>query len=123
MAVGVDVKMKNFFFDRLLVQRELGKDNAKALSKIGAFVRRRARSSMRRRKRAAAVGMPPSAHSSDPVRTLKNIWFAYDQSRQSVVIGPLRLNGNQGSIPALHEFGGTRPIVEVQLRGRWVPAS
>ena len=46
MAVGVDVKMKNFFFDRLLVQRELGKDNAKALSKIGAFVRRRARSSM-----------------------------------------------------------------------------
>jgi hypothetical protein len=107
---GVKMTVKNLFFDRAMVVREIGKINAAALSKAGAFVRRRARSSMRRRKKASTPGSPPSAHSTDTVATLKNILFAYDRQRQSVVIGPVRLNGSGGSVPALHEFGGTQTV-------------
>lgn len=106
MSFGVTYKVKNLFFDRALVRREVGKLNAAALSKIGSFVRTRARTSMRRRKSASAIGSPPSVHSRDKVATLRNILFAYDRANMSVVIGPVRLNGSQGTVPALHEFGG-----------------
>lgn len=116
MSFGVTMEAKNFFFDRKFVQQEVGKENAKALSRIGAFVQRRARSSMKRkgkaRKRptnrggkaynrwlkeitdptASAPGSPPHTHTDDPVATLKNIWFQYDPANMSVVIGPLKLN-------------------------------
>ncbi len=110
MTFGVKMTVKNLFFDRAMVVREVGKWNAAALSKAGAFVRRRARSSLRRRKKQSAPGMPPSVHSDDAVATLKNILFAYDRSNMSVVIGPVLLNGSQGSVPALHEFGGVKTL-------------
>src|SRR5690242_5646943 len=91
-TVGVEFKQKRLFFDRALVRREIGAANAAALSRHGAFVQRRARSSLRRRKAPSLPGMPPSVHTSDNYATLKNIWFAYDPARQSVVVGPLRLN-------------------------------
>jgi hypothetical protein len=116
--IGVEFKQKRFFFDRALVASMIGKANAKALSRHGAFVQRRARSSMRRRKGASAPGTPPSAHSRDAVRSLKNIWFAYDPHKQSVVIGPLRLNGEGGSVPALHEHGGIKRIRQRPGRGK-----
>jgi phage gpG-like protein len=103
---GLSMKVTKFFFDRKSVQDQVGKKNAKALAKAGAFVRRRARSSLRRRKRVSSPGSAPSVHSQDKVATLRNILFAYDRQAQSVVIGPVRLNGSQGSVPALHEFGG-----------------
>jgi hypothetical protein len=110
MSFGVKMTVKNLFFDRATVVREVGKLNAKALSKAGAFVQRRARSSMKRRKAISPPGKPPSAHSKDPVATLKKILFAYEPSRMSVVVGPVLLNGQGGSVPALHEFGGSRLI-------------
>lgn len=110
MSFGLKMTVKNLFFDRASVQRAVGPANAKALSKAGAFVRRRARSSMRRRKGPSAPGQPPSAHSRDAVASLKTILFAYDQRAMSVVIGPVLLNGSQGSVPALHEFGGVQSI-------------
>lgn len=116
--VGVKMSVKNLFFDRALVVREVGKVNAAALSKAGAFVRQRARSSLRRRKRVSAPGSPPSVHSQDSVATLKNILFAYDRANMSVVIGPVLLNGSQGSVPALHEFGGTKAVRNIRGRGR-----
>jgi hypothetical protein len=120
MTFGVKMEVKNLFFDRATVIREVGKKNAAALAKAGAFVRRRARSSMRRRKKSSAPGSPPSAHSTDSVRTLKNILFAYDRGRQSVVIGPVRLNGEGGSVPALHEFGGSKVVEQRSFRGNRV---
>ena len=123
MSFGVTYKVKSNFFDRKLVQQELGKKNAAALSKFGAFVRKRARSSMRRRKKASAPGSPPSAHSTDAVATLKNILFAYDRKNQSVVIGPVKLNGAQGSVPALHEFGGQKSVREMLVGREWQPVA
>ena len=122
MAVGFGLRMqaKNLFFDRAMVRREVGKWNAAALSKAGSFIRRRARSSLRRRKKPSAPGTPPSVHSSSAVATLKAILFAYDRANMSVVVGPIRLNqkhflGPQlisGTVPSTHEFGGEVGIRE-----------
>ena len=72
------MRMKDFFFDRQAVKGRMTKANRKALSKAGAFIRRRARSSLRRRKKSSEPGRPPSVHTSDRVATLKNILFAYE---------------------------------------------
>ena len=113
-AIGFD--HKQFFFDRQVVIAAVGRANAKNLSRAGSFVRRSARSSLRRRKRASAPGEPPSVHSQDRVATLKNIWFVFDAQSRSVVVGPLKLGGstlagsNRPTVPALHELGGVAVV-------------
>ncbi|MGN6543781.1 MAG: hypothetical protein ACTHK7_01945 [Aureliella sp.] len=96
------------------------------MSKIGAFVRTSARSSLRKRKRVSLPGQPPSVHTSDKVATLKNILFGYEPKTHSVVIGPVRLNSqsrdwiDSGSkaTPGLLERGG---VVTIQEE-RWKPS-
>ena len=51
---------KQMFFDRAKVKNAVDKGVRKVLSKFGAFVRRTARSSIRKRKRVSAPGEPPS---------------------------------------------------------------
>ncbi len=82
---------KRFFFDPLAVQDRLSKREARAMSKIGAFIRRDARQSIKRRKSVSPPGSPPSAHSPDP--SLKTILFAYEPSKHTVVVGPVLLRG------------------------------
>ena len=113
---GMTFAVKRMFFDTKLVEREVGKLNAKALGRAGAFVRRVARSSMRRRKGSSAIGSPPNAHSKSKIKTLKNILFAYDKENMSVVIGPTKLTSRYGSVPAAHEFGG--PLT-IRVSGRY----
>jgi len=88
----VDYNITNFFFDRLAVENRLAAKERRAMSKIGAFIRTSARSSIKRRRRPSAPGSPPNAHSKDRVVTLKNILFGYDPSSHSVVAGPVLLN-------------------------------
>jgi hypothetical protein len=93
---------RDFFFDSAKVQKELDKASRKALSKVGAFVRRRARSSMKRRKRGVSQpGQPPFAKKG---LLKKLLFFAYDPTTRSVVIGPASINGSP--VPKTHEFGG-----------------
>jgi hypothetical protein len=107
---------QQYFFDRQKVINAVGKAAAKNLSQAGSFIRRSARSSLRRRKSVAPAGSPPSVHSRDPVGNLKNIWFVFEPARQSVVVGPLLLSGsrlrgsNRPTVPALHELGGTAVV-------------
>ena len=109
----VGFNQKQMFFDRQAVIDVVGRANAKNLSRAGSFIRRSARSSLRRRKRVSEPGQPPSVHTQDRVATLKNIWFVFERRRTSVVVGPLRLNGstvrgsNRSTVPELHELGGT----------------
>jgi hypothetical protein len=117
---------RDWFFDRPKVQAALGKARTKALKKAGAFVRRAARSSMRRRAKVSAPGTPPSAHAGKGLQSLKTILFAYEPSRSTVVIGPVGFNQkNSGvSVPRLHEYGGTVQIQEFRYvvgenRGPW----
>src|SRR3712207_5822809 len=92
------------FFDRKTVQGKLDRETRKQLSRFGAFVRQRARSSLRRRKVISDPGSPPSSHTDDVKR---NIFFVYEAERQGVIIGPAKLNkGEPGALERL-EHGGT----------------
>lgn len=114
---------KRLFFDREEVARRVAPAARRVLSKFGAFVRRRARSSIRFRKKGfSQAGSPPFSHTRDPFATIRNILFALDATRNSVVIGPVRLNGRQylngilsrGTIPEVLEYGGFEGIREKQ---------
>lgn len=95
---------KSMFFDRKAVMQRVGSATRRVLSKFGAFVRTGARHSIRKRRSISQPGAPPSSH----VGLLKKlIYFGYDSSRASVVIGPTPLNGpGTGEAPALLEYGG-----------------
>lgn len=110
---------KRFFFDRKAVEDIVGKQAAKALGRAGAFVQRRARSSLRRRRKVSSPGQPPSVHSKDKVATLKNIQFQFSPKTMSVLVGPLLLNGSREAVPGIHERGGSRRVREVLVGKQW----
>ena len=122
----VGFNKKQFFFDRKIVIDAVGRASAKNLSQAGSFIRRSARSSLRRRKKVSSPGEPPSVHTQDRVATLKNIWFVFDPAQRSVVIGPLKLNGsrlegsNRQTVPSLHERGGAAVVGGRRKRKRRV---
>jgi hypothetical protein len=113
------------FFDRATVASAIDRARKAALSKIGAFVRRAAKSSIKYREGAAPPGRPPHAHTSagftrvkkvrgvakrqpaSPLREL--IFFAYDAARGSVVSGPA-LGGSKSGAPRNLEEGGTAVV-------------
>lgn len=125
----ITAKVTGLFFDRRAVIQAVGAAKAKALSKAGAYIRTSARSSMRRRKAASAIGSPPSVHSHDPNASLKKILFAWDPSTESVVVGPVTLNhvsflgstvAAPGRVPGIQEFGGKIGTYEYMRRdGTW----
>ncbi len=97
---------KQMFFDRKAVASAADRATRKVLSKFGAFVRTTARHSIRKRKAISVPGQPPSSH----VGLLRNmIYFGYDPSRRSVVIGPTPLHGT-AEAPPLLEYGGRARI-------------
>ncbi len=101
-SVGLSA-MKGMFFDRAKVQSAINVATRRVLSRFGAFVRQRARTSIRKRKGISPPGQPPYSH----VGTLRSgILFGYDMGRQSVVIGPVALRSG-GVIPKALEYGGT----------------
>lgn len=74
------------FFDTALVDAAVERGAKRALSRFGAYVRTRARTSIRTRKRASRPGQPPSNHTG---HLKKLIYFGYDTQKKSVVVGPL----------------------------------
>jgi len=109
--IGFDVK--RMFFDSKTVRAKTDKATRRVLSRFGAFVRRTAKQSIRKRKKASEPGKPPSSHTG----LLKRfIWFGYDVVRHSVVIGPVRLSQKgRGEAPSALEHGG---IVMMRPRRR-----
>ena len=107
-------EIKQLFFDTKAVRSKLDAATRRVLSKFGAFVRRGARSSIRKRKRTSAPGEPPSSHTG---LLRRFIFFGYDPTKRSVVIGPARLNQKIGDAPAALEYGGTSTVIE-DLRGK-----
>lgn len=98
---------KGMFFDSSKVIRAVDRATRRVLSKFGAYVRTAAKSSIRKRKGASEPGKPPSSHTGLLKRYL---YFGYEPDRQSVVIGPARMNVKSGSIPETLEYGGTTTI-------------
>lgn len=105
----VSIKVTKSFFDKKPVIDAIGKTKAAALAKMGAFVRRSAKSSIRRRKRASEPGKPPSSH----VGLLRDfIFFSFEKSSAGAVVGPYKLDRSgtspdQGTVPGALERGGT----------------
>lgn len=97
--------MRGGFFDRPKVQRAIDRANRRNLSRAGAFVRQRMKTSILKSKQVARPGEPPSSHSGELRRFL---FFAYDFSTRSVVVGPEKI-GKKGNVPALLEQGGRGP--------------
>lgn len=122
----VDYRLTDFFFDRETVEKRLADGERRAMSKIGAFVRTSARTSIRKRKKVSLPGQPPNAHTSEKVVTLKNILFGYDPKAHSVVIGPVKLNSrasdwiDSGSTatPGLIERGGVATLQEERWKSK-----
>lgn len=98
--LGVSMRISSSFFDRPAVTRAMDRASHAALSKAGAFVRQRAFTSMAYSGKTSEPGEPPLAHTGD----LRKIFFAYDHSSRSVVVGPLRFKGS--NVPNILEYGG-----------------
>lgn len=103
-----------FFFDRAHAIARIGEARVKVLSKVGAFLRKRAQTIQRYRKKASAPGTPPSAHKERGALLRKLLYFSYDPRTDSVVVGPVA--HGRGEAPNLNEFGG-----RVTRRRRGVP--
>lgn len=106
IGVRIDAA-KSMFFDRVIVSAA-DKGEVKTLSKMGAFIRTSARSSIRKRKKSSRPGQAPSSHTG---LLKKFLYFGYDSGRRTVVVGPARLNGtrNPQSLETL-EFGGKADV-------------
>lgn len=91
------------FFDRESVVDAVDKAKRKVLSKFGAFVRTRAKTSIRKRKGVSPPFGPPYSHEGS---LRKLIFFSYDKVRESVVIGPV-LTAKPTGAPEVLEYGGT----------------
>lgn len=120
----VSVKIKSMFFDRAMVGKRVNREKIKRLSKGGAFIRRRARSSIRASKNHSKPGEPVKTRGKQYLK--RNIFFSYDKSSDSVVVGPAKLNmiffdGDgkplKGTVPEVLEKGGTIQVFEVFTGG------
>ena len=107
----ITMRMKILFFDAPRVKRAVDAATRRALSRAGAFIRQRAKTSIRKRKGISRPSRPPHSHAGH-LRRL--IFFGYDPSAESVVIGPLPFR--KGEAPNLLEFGGK--IVRTDHCGR-----
>jgi len=111
------MKVKQLFFDSPKVLGAVDKGTRKVLSRFGAFVRRTARGSIRKRKKTSAPGQPPTSHTGFLKRF---IFFSFDPNRKSVIIGPMRLNQKTTDAPHTLEYGGTATLdkKKVNIRPR-----
>lgn len=101
-GVRTVASFKQFFFDTPAVTNAAEKGTIRALSKFGAFVRRRAQTSMRKRKNGVSPpGSPPFVKKG---LLKKLLFFGYDTRTKTVVVGPAAINSSP--VPSFHEFGG-----------------
>ncbi len=133
--IAFEANIKDRFFDREKVVRQIGRANVKRLSKMGAYVQRRARTAILRRgprrringrTKASPAGQPPYVWSRDTFATLRNILFGLDRIGNAVLIGPrgipsLRLrNSSASTVPQLLEHGGSNQVaVDPETAKHW----
>lgn len=124
--IGLTIdKAKGAFFDSKKVVDAVSKQERANLSKAGAFIRRTAVFSIRSGNGVSKPGQPPKSHTGILKRFL---YFAFDFSSRSVVVGPALTNQTSASmalgntIPGILEIGGRESITEVQSphSGQWV---
>lgn len=117
---GIDSAIK-FFFDAEAVEKATNRMERRALSKIGSWIRTRARSLMRPAGKKGKVSRP-----GEPPRTRigslkKFLFFVFVMATRSVVVGPAafarRSKASPNPVPALLEAGGQMVFNLVELSG------
>ena len=104
----------DIFFDGRRIIRRMEQANRRALMRGGAFIRRRARSSIRKRKKVSDPGQPPSSHTG---RLKGLVLFAYSPTTETVVVGPRR-TGDSNQAGETLEHGKTVTRHERRRRRR-----
>lgn len=104
--------LRKSFFDAAAVSGAVSAAKRKQFPKAGAFVRQRARTSIRRKKGVSQPGQPPHAHSGQ----IKLIFFAYDARTEGVVVGPIIFTARRGPKMGakLLEHGGEATVQETR---------
>jgi len=120
--VDLFAEIRKSFVDTEKVRAAMQRGKKRGLSKFGAHLRTRSRSSIKRRKKSSSPGQPPSAHAKGN-SGLKLIFFAWDDKTESVVVGPISFQSKlvgEGVVPKLLETGGdvTRTVPEKRADGR-----
>lgn len=110
--------LRSGFFDQAKVVAAVGKAKRKAFSKAGAFVRQRAKTSIKKKKGSAPPGRPPHAHAGQ----IKLIFFAWDARAEGVVVGPALFDARRGPKQGarLLEHGGEAQYQDGKGRPRRV---
>ena len=108
-----NVSVKSYFFNSRHIRELLGGVMYYTFRRFGAYVRQRAKSSIRKRKsgKSSLPGHPSRSHTG---HLKHNIFFAYNPAVRSVVIGPVLLEGRKNlhvahntlTVPEALEFGG-----------------
>ena len=102
-------QVTSLFFDHHAVTSRMDAATRRALSKFGAYVRADARRSIRKasNSKPSASGRPPKSRKG----TLKqHIYFSYEPTKQSVVIGPQLLPRARKDNLIMLEHGGRRQM-------------
>lgn len=134
MSVQLGVReFKAGFFNKELISRQADKGHARYQTKMGAFIRRQMKGLIRYSKKSSTPGSPPKAHKTSgfsrvkrgsdgivkrqqqsPLREL--IFFAYDPSTRSTVIGPAKFGSTKAA--QVLEHGGNAVVREPILRAK-----
>ncbi|MDO8302874.1 MAG: hypothetical protein Q7T18_06520 [Sedimentisphaerales bacterium] len=102
------IQFKKMFFDSKEVVAATDKAARSVLSKIGAFIRREAKSSIKPGGKKGKTSLPGQPPRSQTGLLKRFIFFGYDTSAQSVVVGPAKLGGVKGKdAPHTLEYGGS----------------
>ena len=97
--------VRQTFFDRDLVMKKVAAGKRRAITRQLSFIRIRAKTSIRKRKKSSPTGQPPSSHSGE----MRLIFFGWDQATESGVVGPIPFasqTGGRAQVPSLLEHGG-----------------
>lgn len=126
--IGLNVSQAKTWFRPEAVLAAKDRREVAWLRKAGAYVRRSARESIRRRRQASAPGTPPSSHTGVLRRF---IYFVVQPTKHSVLVGPAKTNQVffdrhrqpvKGTVPSVLEYGGEVTILEYQIGGGWYRA-
>jgi hypothetical protein len=97
--------LRSGFFDASGIVKRVAAAKRKAFGKAGAFVRQRAKTSIKKKKKGTSpAGSPPYSHAGQ----LRLIFFSWDAKAESVVVGPILFAATRGPKQGakLQEHGG-----------------
>lgn len=112
--IQIGVATKQMFFDRKRVMSGVDRQTRQVFNRLGALTRKIAKQSIRYRKAVSLPGDPPSCHGKGRWGLRGLIYYGYEPTRRTVVIGPVRFADGGAD---LLEYGGTRRVVR-RRRGK-----